>query len=176
MLHFKITAPYSLFGCLPLKWLPLCRILVSLILQEPYPDMQRILLLGTSMYRYNQCCGSGMFISDPGSEFFPCRIPDPNFFNPGSASKNIRIITQKTVSKLSEIWFGWFTPEQDPDFLPKPDPKYQPSICGFRSAWIQEQGNWPKLTNEPVITSFSKWLMYLRRYVLWHITKRTYLQ
>jgi hypothetical protein len=34
-------------------------------------------------------CGSGMFILDPGSEFFPSRIrifsiPDPNFFHPGS--------------------------------------------------------------------------------------------
>jgi hypothetical protein len=24
-----------------------------------------------------QCCGSGMFIPDPGSYFFPSRIPDP---------------------------------------------------------------------------------------------------
>jgi hypothetical protein len=29
----------------------------------------------------------------PGSEFFPSRIPDP-----GSASKNVSILTQKTVS------------------------------------------------------------------------------
>jgi hypothetical protein len=27
-------------------------------------------------------------------------IPDPNFFHPGSASKNLSILTQKTVSKL----------------------------------------------------------------------------
>ncbi len=32
-----------------------------------------------------QCCGSGMFIPDPGSEFF----------HPGSASKNLSILTQK---------------------------------------------------------------------------------
>ncbi len=32
----------------------------------------------------DQCCGSGMFIPDPGSEFFPSRIPDPNFFHFGS--------------------------------------------------------------------------------------------
>jgi hypothetical protein len=25
----------------------------------------------------NQCCGSGMFIPDPWSDFFPSRIPDP---------------------------------------------------------------------------------------------------
>jgi hypothetical protein len=33
---------------------------------------------------HHQCCGSGMFISDPGSDFFPSRIPDPNCFHPGS--------------------------------------------------------------------------------------------
>jgi hypothetical protein len=30
-----------------------------------------------------QCCGSGMFIPDPGSDFFPSRIPDPNCLHPG---------------------------------------------------------------------------------------------
>jgi hypothetical protein len=53
-------------------------------------------LIGTK-----QCCGSGMF------------IPDPNFFHPGSrakkipgsasASKNYSILTQKILSKFSEI-------------------------------------------------------------------------
>ncbi len=56
----------------------------------------------------------------PGSEFFLSQIPDPNFFHPGSASKNLSILTQKIVSKLSEIWPGLFIP--DPDFLPIPDP------------------------------------------------------
>ncbi len=69
-----------------------------------------------------QCCGSGFLsripdpnffhpgsrirvfsILDPGSEFFPSRIPDPNFFHPGSAAKNLSILTQKIVSKFSEI-------------------------------------------------------------------------
>ncbi len=51
-------------------------------------------------------------------------IPDPNISNPdpGSASKNLRILTQKTVSKLSEIWSGLFIPDPDPEFLPIPDP------------------------------------------------------
>jgi hypothetical protein len=31
------------------------------------------------------------------------RIPDPTFFHPGSASKNLSILTQKIVFKLSEI-------------------------------------------------------------------------
>ncbi len=43
---------------------------------------------------YAQCCGSGMF------------IPDPNFFHPWTAAKNI--LTQKIDSKLSEIWYGLF--------------------------------------------------------------------
>jgi hypothetical protein len=29
-------------------------------------------------YFFFQCGGSGMFIPDPGSDFFPSRIPDPN--------------------------------------------------------------------------------------------------
>ncbi len=28
-----------------------------------------------------QCCGSEMFITDPGSKFFSSRIPEPNFFS-----------------------------------------------------------------------------------------------
>ncbi len=34
--------------------------------------------------RKKQCGGSGMFIPDPGSEFFPSRISDPNCLHPGS--------------------------------------------------------------------------------------------
>ncbi len=49
-------------------------------------------------------------------------IPDPNFFDPGSASKNLSILTQKIVSKLSEIWAWLYIPDPDPDFLPIPDP------------------------------------------------------
>ncbi len=63
-----------------------------------------------------------MFIPDTGSEFFPCQIPDPNFFHPGSASKNSCMLTQKMVSKLSEIWSVLFIPNPDHDFLPIPDP------------------------------------------------------
>ncbi len=72
-----------------------------------------------------QCCWSGMFIPDPGSELL----------NPGSRVKKIpdpgsrfRIhikevfLTQKIVSELSEIWSGMFIPDQDLDFLPILDP------------------------------------------------------
>ncbi len=34
--------------------------------------------------RLNQCGGSGMFIPDPGSDFFRSRIPDSNCLHPGS--------------------------------------------------------------------------------------------
>jgi hypothetical protein len=33
-------------------------------------------------------------IPAPGSKFFPSWIPDPNFFHPGSASKNLSILTR----------------------------------------------------------------------------------
>jgi hypothetical protein len=42
-----------------------------------------------------------MFIPDPGSDFFPSRIPDPNCLHPGSSSKNLRILTPKKPKK----WF-----------------------------------------------------------------------
>ncbi len=39
----------------------------------------------------------------PGSDFFPSRIPDPNFFipDPGSASKNLSILTPKNSVQSS---------------------------------------------------------------------------
>ncbi len=50
-------------------------------------------------------------------------IPDPNFFHPGTEFFPSRIIlTKKIVSNLSEVWFGLFIPDPDPDFLPIPDP------------------------------------------------------
>ncbi len=48
-----------------------------------------------------QCCGSGMFIPDPGSDFFPSRIPDPTCRHPESASKNLSILTPQKTKK----WF-----------------------------------------------------------------------
>jgi hypothetical protein len=44
-----------------------------------------------------QCYGSGMFIPDRGSDFFPSRIPDPNCLHPdpGYASKNLSILTPR---------------------------------------------------------------------------------
>jgi hypothetical protein len=66
------------------------------------------------------------------------RIPDQNFFHPGSRIqgqkdfrfprirriKEFRYLTQKIVSKFSEILSGMFIPDPDLDFLPSriPDP------------------------------------------------------
>ncbi len=63
----------------------------------------------------------------PDSEFFPSRIrifsiPDPNFFHPRSASKNVSILTPTNFSKHSEIWSGLFIPDPDHDFYPSQIP------------------------------------------------------
>ncbi len=60
------------------------------------------------------CCGIGMFI-------------DPNFFHPGSTSKNLSILTQKIISKLSEICSGLFIQNPDPDFFTHPGSRIQGS-------------------------------------------------
>jgi hypothetical protein len=51
---------------------------------------------------YMQCCGSGMFIPDPGSEFFHHIFPDPNTpytFHPGSriGIKKLKYFNPKKV-------------------------------------------------------------------------------
>ncbi len=53
------------------------------------------------------------------------RIQNFSYRDPGSASKNLSILTQKIASKLSEIWSRLFIPDLDPDFLPIPDPDSQ---------------------------------------------------
>jgi hypothetical protein len=68
-----------------------------------------------------------MFIPDPGSDFFPSRIPDPNCSHPGS---QIRIKEFKYFNPKK--WFISYRkydlgcssriPDPDPDFLPIPDP------------------------------------------------------
>jgi hypothetical protein len=69
-----------------------------------------------------------MFITDPGYDFFPSRIPDPNYLHPGSSSKNLSFLTPKNKKK----WFispkkydpgcSSRIPDPDADFLPIPDP------------------------------------------------------
>ncbi len=73
-----------------------------------------------------------MFIPDPGSDFFPSRIPDPNclhpgsririkefkYFNPQKKNKKKRFLSSKKYDPgcSSRI------PDPDADFLPIPDP------------------------------------------------------
>jgi hypothetical protein len=73
-----------------------------------------------------------MFIPDPGSDFFPSRIPDPNCLHPGSRilikefkyfnpkkAKNCFLSSKKYVPGCSSR-----IPDPDADFLPSriPDP------------------------------------------------------
>ena len=58
-----------------------------------------------------------MFIPDP---FFS--IPDPGsrvkkIPDPRAGLKNLSILTQKDVSKLSEVWSGMFILDPDVDFI-----------------------------------------------------------
>ncbi len=50
----------------------------------------------------NQCGGSGMFIPDPGSDFFPSRIPNPNCLHPGSRIlvKEFKYFNPKNSKKM----------------------------------------------------------------------------
>ncbi len=97
-----------------------------------------------------QCCGSGMFIPDAGSELFLPRIPDPNFFHPGS-----RIPDPNFFHPGSEFFHpGSRIP--DPDYNGKPDPdsismKKQDPVSGtaFNSKFSKFSG--------------SKWFMKFQR-------------
>jgi hypothetical protein len=83
-----------------------------------------------------QCCGFGMF------------IPDPAFFHPGSASKNLSILTQKSGLNSRKYYMGcssWI-PDPDADFLPIPDPgvKRPPDPgtegqCCIYGSWIRDE-------------------------------------
>ncbi len=100
-----------------------------------------------SRYLANKCrfvAISHVIVADPRCL---SRIPDLNFYHPGSASKNLNILTQKRVSTLSEIWSGLFFSDPDPEFFPFriqgskrhriPDPQHCPRQCfGTKSTWI----------------------------------------
>jgi hypothetical protein len=68
-------------------------------------------------------------IPDPGSDFFPSWIPDPNFFHPGS---RIHIKDFKYLNPKNGFLSSWkYEPgcsswirirDPDPDFVPIPDP------------------------------------------------------
>ncbi len=67
-------------------------------LTEANKKVFQVLVFLYYVYTHGQCCGSGMFIPDPGSDFFhpgsrtqTVSIPDPR-----SASKNLSILTPIT--------------------------------------------------------------------------------
>jgi hypothetical protein len=68
---------------------------------------------GKKKVPFQQCGGSGMFIPDPGSDFFPSRIPDPNCLNPGSRIliKEFKYFNPKKAKK-------WFLSSKKYDPLP----------------------------------------------------------
>jgi hypothetical protein len=102
------------------------------------------------MERKIHCCGSGMFIPDPGSEFFPSRIRFFSIPDPGSASKNLSIYSilnkKKWFSKLSEIWSGLFILDPDPYFLHIQD-------LGSRG----QKGTGSRIRNTAKITKLHTW-------------------
>ena len=60
-----------------------------------------------------QCCGSGMFIPDPGSripdpDFYPSRIPDPGSRIPDLGSRIQKQVEKRGVKKnfLSNIFYS----------------------------------------------------------------------
>ncbi len=72
-----------------------------------------------------------MFILDPGSDFFPSRIPDPNCLHPGSRIliKEFMYFNPQTnpkklflSSKKYDPGCSSRIPDPDSDFLPIPDP------------------------------------------------------
>jgi hypothetical protein len=89
---------------------------------------------------------------DPGSDFFPSRIPDPNFFHPGPGSR-IRIKEFKYFNPKK--WFissrkydpgcSFRIPEPCPDFLPIPDPGSRFQDPGSRGQ--KGTGSWIRIRN-----------------------------
>ena len=103
---------------------------------------------------YIQCCGSGIF-----TDFFPSRIRTVCIPDPGSASKNLSILTQKWFLSSRKYDLGCSSRITDPDadFLPIPDPgvKKAPDpgsgsatllfynwYCPMRKEWIKSGNNW----------------------------------
>ncbi len=72
-----------------------------------------------------QCCGSGMFIPESGSDYFLSRIPDPNFFHPRSRIriKEFKYFNPKQSSRKYDLGCSSGISDPDPYFLPIPDPR-----------------------------------------------------
>jgi hypothetical protein len=87
---------------------------------------QKISFLIKLKVRKNQCGGSGMFILDPGSDFFPSQISDPNCLHPRSRIliKEFKAKKWFLSSKKYDPGCSSRIPDPDADFLPSriPDP------------------------------------------------------
>ncbi len=101
----------------------------------------------------------GSSVADPGclSRIRILSIPDSGseFFYPGSASKNLSILTQEIVSQRSEIWSRPFIPDPDPDFLPIPDPGSRGQKGYGSRLRIRKTGRISFCLSVMVISSFS---------------------
>jgi hypothetical protein len=91
-------------------------------------------------------------VADPGYEFFPSRIPDPNFSHHGSRIhiKEFKYFNPKKWF-LSSRKYGpdCSSRDPDPDFLPIPDPgvkKAPDPKPGSGSATLTERKHWEKGT------------------------------
>jgi hypothetical protein len=76
----------------------------------------------------HQWCGTGMFIPDPGSDFFPSRIPDPKCFHSGCRIriKEFKYFNpEKRFLSSRKYDLGCSSRIPDPYFLPIPDPDPQ---------------------------------------------------
>jgi hypothetical protein len=100
-----------------------------------------ISIMGDGISEPQQCVGSGMFIPDPGSDFFPSRIPDPNCLHPGSRIliKEFKYFNPKKAKK-------WFLSSKKyvpgcSSRIPDPDADFLPSrIQGSKSHPIPDPG------------------------------------
>ncbi len=83
-----------------------------------YPSHRIDVIIPFMKFIHLMISGSGMFIPDPGSEFFPSRIKEFKHFNP----KKWFLSSRKYDPGCSSlIWI----PDPDPDFLTIPDPGFR---------------------------------------------------
>ncbi len=125
---------------LQVKWFCCCA-------QTIFSSSVHCILIGVAASVVDQECLSLVWI-------FPSRIRLQIFsiLDPGSATKNLSILTQKIVSKISEIWSGSFIPDPDPDFLPTrisvfsdPDPQHCSLHSGTCTYFLWEEQHFVKI-------------------------------
>jgi hypothetical protein len=108
--------------------------------------------------QFKQCCGSGMFIPDPGSDFFPSRI---RIFHPGS---RIRIKEFKYFNPPKK----WFLSSRkyDPGCssrIPDPDPYLLP----IQDPGVKRAPGPGSLIPDPDPQHWFKYIIFIVRVLLW---------